>query len=142
MWLGNYRHDYKCTARFAPYYLFALPRLHRLNGYLNFLINGEVIKRSSKLECKQRQRDPFQNLAGGGTVGSGWREFDGGYPLLKLDPKAHRICYLRPWPKFGLVNFIQPKEQGPFAGCYAYQSLDFSSRCTLIFHNLRHVQSG
>jgi hypothetical protein len=27
--------------------------------------------------CNPRQRDPFQNLGGRGTVGSGWREFDG-----------------------------------------------------------------
>ena len=63
---------------------------------------------------------------GGGTVGSGWQEFDGGYPPLKLDSNVHQICYLCCWPKFGLVNFIQPKEQGPFAGCCAGQPLDFS----------------
>jgi hypothetical protein len=49
---------------------------------------------------------PILESGGWRTVGSGWREFDGGYPLLKLDPKAHRICYLCSWPKFGLVNFV------------------------------------
>ena len=37
-----------------------------------------------------------------------------GLPLLKLRLEATRICYFCPWPKFGLVNFIQLKEQGPF----------------------------
>ena len=66
-----------------------------------------------------------QKSGGGGTVGSGWREFDGGSHLLKLNPEAHRICYLCPWPKFGLANFTQPKEQSLFAGRCANQPLDF-----------------
>lgn len=40
--------------------------------------------RSSTLECKPRQRDPFKNLGGGGTVGFDWREFDGGGRSLDL----------------------------------------------------------
>jgi len=48
-----------------------------------------------------------------------------GVPPIEAGLKAHPMCYLCPWPKFGLVSFVQPKEQGPFAGCCAYQSLDF-----------------
>ena len=55
----------------------------------------------------------------------------GGTLFLKLIPKTQRICYLCPWPKFGLVNLIQPKEQGPFAGRCAGQSLDFPYAASL-----------